>query len=442
LKARLPLSAAFLSLCLLAALPVWAISLVRDAEIEQTLERIAHPLLRAAGLNPASVNIYIVNDRELNAFVAGGQNIFIHTGLLLRLETIDQLQAVLAHEIGHITGGHLTRRDEALRGARGVSALGMLGAIAAAVGGSPEAGIAIASGTQQAAWRSALAHSRGEESNADQASLRYMVGAGADPGAILEVLRLFRGQEALMTYRQDPYARTHPLWSERISLLEDRIAGLPKGQGPSATDKYWHARMVAKLSAFLLSPSQTLSRNAAGDGSELTVLTRAIAYHRLPNVQQSIANIDALISAKPDDPYYHELRGQILLESARAADAVRSYRRAVQLAPGEPLILAGLGRALLNTSDSSVLTEAREVLTNSANIDGGNSGVWRDLAMAHARLGNEGQAALATAERQSLEGRFDDASRSAERAAALLPRGSPGWQQAQDLISMARRASN
>jgi predicted Zn-dependent protease len=442
LKVLSLISAVILSLGLLAAAPAWAVSLVRDAEIERTLEKIAHPLLRAAGLNPASVNIYIVNDRELNAFVAGGQNIFIHTGLLMRLESIEQLQAVLAHEIGHITGGHLTRRDEALRGARGVSALGMLGAIAAAVGGSPEAGLAIASGTQQAALRSALAHSRGEESNADQASLRYMVGAGSDPGAILEVLRLFRGQEVLMSYRQDPYARTHPLWTERITLLEDRISTLPKGQGPGAADKYWHARMVAKLNAFLLSPSQTLSRTTSSDESEIAVLTRAIANHRLPNVRQAVANVDALVRARPEDAYYHELRGQILLESAQAAAAVQSYRRAAQLAPGEPLILAGLGRALLNTDDPSGLTEAKEVLTSSANIDSGNPGVWRDLALAHARLGNEGQAALATAERQSLEGRFDDASRSAERAAALLPRGSPGWQQAQDLISMARRARN
>jgi predicted Zn-dependent protease len=426
----------------MAAWPAWAISLIRDAEIERTLDRITYPLLRAAGLNPATVNIYIVNDRELNAFVAGGQNIFIHTGLLMRLETIDQLQAVIAHEIGHITGGHLTRRDAALRGARGVSALGMLGAIAAAVGGSPEAGIAIASSSQQAAYRTALAHSRGEESNADQAGLRYMVGAGADPGAILEVLRLFRGQEALMTYRQDPYARTHPLWSERISLLEERIANMPIGSGPSAEDEYWHARMVAKLNAFLLSPSQTLSRTSASDGTELAVLSRAIASHRLPNVRQAVANADALVRARPEDPYYHELRGQILLESAQAAEAVRSYRRAAQLAPGEALILAGLGRALLNTNDPAGLTEARDVLTTSANIDAGNAGVWRDLALAHARLGNEGQAALATAERQALEGRFDDANRSAERAAALLPRGSPGWQQAQDLITMARRVSN
>jgi predicted Zn-dependent protease len=439
---RRVLGAALVALAFLHAVPAAAQSLIRDAEIERTLRRIADPILRAAGLNPARVNIYIVNSRDLNAFVAGGDNIFVHTGLLTRLDTIDQVRAVLAHEVGHITGGHLTRRDQALRGARGVQALGMLGALAATAAGSPEAGVAIAAGTQQAALRNALAHSRGEESNADQAAVRYMAAAGTDPGAMLEVLKLFRGQEALMSYRMDSYARTHPLWAERLTQLESRIAEMPSGRPPSDSDVYWHRRMVAKFDAFLLNPSETLKRYPASDTSETAALSRAIAYHRMPDVRRSIASVDALIAARPDDPYYHELKGQFLLESGRAEAAAASYRRAASLAPDEPLILAGLGRSLLNMNDPAALGEARDVLTRSAARDGDNSGVWRDLALAQARLGNEGQAALATAEGQALEGRYRDALRSAERAAALLPTGSPGWRQAQDVITVARRALN
>ncbi len=416
--------------------------LVRDAEIESTLTRIANPIFRAAGLNPASVHIYIVNDRDLNAFVAGGQNIFLFTGLLARLETIDQLRAVIAHETGHIAGGHQARRDQAMKGARGMALIGMVGAAAATMGGSPTAGLAIASSTRQAAERSLLAHSRAEEASADQAGLRYMAAAGSDPAAILEVLDLFRGQEALMPSRMDPYALTHPLWSERIALLEDKTAALPHGDGPDPQDVYWHGRMVAKITGFLGNASDLQRRYPAGDTSEEADLARSIAAHRRPNPARATALADALIAARPDDPFYHELKGQFLLESGNASGAVASYRDAVALAPKEALILAGLGRALLNIEDAASDAEARDVLMRSSTLDKANAGVYRDLALAEARLGDQGAAALATAERFVLEGRFADAERHAGRAVGLLPDGSPGWLQAQDVITVARRAQN
>jgi predicted Zn-dependent protease len=414
----------------LAAGPAAALSLIRDAEIEQTLERIAWPLVRAAGMNPATVHIYIVQDRDPNAFVAGGQNIFVHTGLLTELESVDQVRAVLAHELGHIAGGHLTRRDQMLQGARGIAAIGMLGAIA------------IATGASQAAHRNALAHSRAEEASADQAGLRYLAAAGADPAAILEVLNHFRGQDATLSLYVDPYAQNHPMWTDRIALIEDRVARMPKGQAPSPEDAYWHARMVAKLDAFLGSPAQTFRRYPETEASEAARLARAVAWHRRPHPAQAVAAVDALIAERPDDPYYHELKGQILLESGRAAQAAAAYREAVALAPKAPLILGGLGRALLNMDDEAVLREARDALARSADVDGADASVLRDLALAEARLGNEGAAALATAERFALQGRFADADRNATRAAALLPEGSPGWRRAQDVITMSRRALN
>ncbi len=423
----------------LAGRPADAQSLIRDAEIESTLARIANPILRAAALNPETVDIYIVQDPEMNAFVAGGSNIFLHTGLLQRLETIDQLRAVIAHEVGHITGGHLVRRDAALKGARGVAVIGILGAAAAAVAGSPEAAVGIAAGSQGFAQRNALAHNRAEEASADQAGLRFAAASGSDPAAMLEVLRLFRGQDALRLSRMDPYLRTHPVWSERIALIEERAATLRRGDGPTPDDIYWHARMVAKLDGFLDEPRRTL-RNSPSDGSETSTLARAVANHRLPDVSSSLALVDALIAKRPDDPFYHELKGQFLLESGRAGPAVDSYRRAVELAPFEPLILGGLGRALLNTNDASQLEEAREKLALSARIDDANPGVLRDLALAEARSGNEGAAALATAERYALTGDFRDAQRNAERAVDLLPTGAPGWRRAQDVITLSRRA--
>jgi predicted Zn-dependent protease len=430
------------ALALAIGWPAAAQTLIRDAEIEATLKRLSYPMLRAAGLSPGAVDIYIVQDPEPNAFVAGGANLFLNTGLITRLKTADQLRAVIAHEIGHIAGGHMTRRDQALGGARGIAAIGAAAAIAAAIGGAPEAGIGIAAGSQTAARRAALAHSRAEEAAADQAGLRYMVAAGADPEAILEVLRLFRGQEALLSSGRDAYALTHPLWSERITLLEERIAATPEGPPPDPADAYWHARMVAKFRGFLESPGATLKAYPTSDGSEAATLARAIAHHREPSLRRALANVDALIAARPDDPYYHELRGQFLLEAGQAEAAAASYRRAVALAPDAPLILGGLGRALVNAPGPGAMEEAADVLRRSAAMDRANPEVLRDLALAEARLGNEGAAALATAERFAIAGRFPDALRHAQRAEALLPEGSPGWRQAGDVIAAARRAMN
>ena len=431
-----------LTLCCAVALTGQALArggLIRDAEIEATMKRLAYPMLRAAGINPGTVNIYILDDPEPNAFVAGGPNLFINTGLVTRLKTVDQLKAVIAHEIGHMAGGHVTRRDQALGGAKGIAAIGMAGAIAATMAGSPGAGMAIAAGTGNAAYRSALAYSRSEEAAADQAGLRYMVSAGGDPEAILEVLRLFRGQEALLSSSQDAYAQTHPLWSERIMLLESRVAEQKPAPPPDPAEVYWHGRMVAKFKGFIQSPGQVLRAYPTSDGSEEATLARAVAYHREPSLKRALAQVDALIAAHPDDPYYHELRGQFLLEAGQAQAAAASYARAVALAPKEPLILGGYGRALLNAGQPQ---EAVVTLRKSATMDKANPEVLRDLALAEAQLGNEGAAALATAERFLLAGRFEDALRQAARAEQLLPRGSPGWRRAEDAITMAQRALN
>jgi len=397
--------------------------------------------MRAAAVSPAMVEVYVVADPTPNAFVAGGQNIFLHTGLLTELETIDELRAVIAHELGHITGGHLTRRDQAMAGARGIAAIGMLGAAAAVVGGVPEASVAIAAGTGQAAHRSALAHSRAEEAAADQSGLRYLAAAGGDPRAVLTALERFRRREAMTGRYADPYAQNHPMWTERIAMLEEGVAALPPGDPPSAEDAYWHARMVAKLDGFIDSPEETLRRYPDADASDAAAMARAVAWHRRPDPARAEAAVAALTAARPDDAYLYDLAAQVRLEDGDAAGAAALWRQAVALAPREPLLLGGLGRALLNTGDERLTEEARDALARSAELDRANAPVLRDLALAEARLGNEGAAALATAERFLLEGRRGDAARNAARAAALLPEGSPGWRKAEDVLRITRRTS-
>ncbi|QBY02719.1 peptidase M48 [Rhodophyticola sp. CCM32] len=420
-------------------------SIIRDAEIERGLRELAAPVLRAAGL-PASTRIIIINDRSLNAFVADARHIFIHSGLLMRMEDPAELQAVLAHEAAHIANGHLSRRPANARSARSAAALGLLLAVAAgSASGNGELGAGIAIGTNSSAVRVFLAHTRAEETSADQAGLRYMVQAGIDPAAMLSVLDLFRGQEALSTGRQDPYMRTHPLTRTRLRNVQAFVngrSGTAEGAESTPEARYWFARINAKLSGFLNNPAQTLRRVGRRDEGEIATLTRAIAYHQGADASRAISEVGRLLQMRPNDPYYQELQGQILYESRNFPQAVRAYARAAQLAPREALILAGHGRALLAADTSSGNAQARTVLERAYARDPFDPRMLRDLALAYARGGNNGMASVVTAERYAIIGRMEDAEIQATRASGLLPNGSGGWLRAQDVLRVAEIAQS
>ncbi len=414
-----------------------ALSLIRDSEIERTLDRMARPVFQAAGLSPSSIDIYIVNDRDLNAFVAGGNNIFLYSGLLMTLETPEELLGVIAHEAGHIAGGHQARRSMNIRNARGPALLGILAGIAAAAAGGPQAGAAMAIGSQSALQRNLLAYNRGEEASADQAAIDYLLRAGIDPSGLRRVIERFRGQEVLTIGSVDPYVLTHPLSTERMQLIERRTAESASRSFPENPERqYWHGRMRAKLRGFLEGPQRVLDSLAGEPETEETLYAKAVALYRQPARDEALAAADRLIAMRPDDPFYIELKGQILFETGRPAEAVPLYRRAAELAPGEPLILAGLGRALLALDRPEADAEALEVLQRARADDLGDVAAMHALATAYSRAGQDGMAALATAERYALTGRNEDAVVIARRAVAVLPEGSPGWLRAQDILAL------
>lgn len=430
-------------LALFAALilgqPAGAQGILRDAESERALRELARPILAAAGLGADAVKILILEDRSMNAFVADGEHIFVHSGLILKLERAEELQSVLAHEIAHITNGHITRRATNARSMRTAAGIGLvLSAMAAAAGeGGAAAGLAL--GTQSSAQRVFFGHTRAEEAAADQSGIRYMASAGVDPAAAADVLELFRGQEALNVGRQDPYARTHPLSRDRIRAVDGFVAGYSGRAREDANADYWFAVLHGKLSAYLQNPTQTI-RATRRDNSAIGLMRRAVAYHRMPNPAEAIAAARALVAARPDSPYARETLGWILLESRQVDPAIAAYRAAVERAPSDPLILAGLGRALVAKGSNGALREALGVLERSRSRDPQNPGVLRDLATAYARTGQPGMASVATAERFALMGRLGDAAIHARRAADQLPRGSPGWLRAQDIIAAAEAA--
>ncbi|MEM7742987.1 MAG: M48 family metalloprotease [Pseudomonadota bacterium] len=413
------------------------ISLIRDSELERTLRDMSRPIFQAAGLTPSTVEIFIVNDRSMNAFVVGGRRIFLNTGLIIDLETPEELLGVIAHETGHISGGHEARRQINLRNAQGPALLGLLIGIAAGAAGGGEAGIAAIAGSQGAVQRLLLRYNRAEEAAADQAALSYLERAQIDPNGLRKVLELFRGQEVLSIGNVDPYVLTHPLGTERMSLIERRTAVLAGRSWPEdANREYWHARMRAKLSGFLQNPQQVLARLEDEPDTEFKLYAEAVALHRLPDPDGALATVDRLIAKRPNDPFYIELKGQILLEHGRAKEAIPQYRRAMQLAPGEALIMARLGRSLLQLNQPAADIEALAILKDARSRDLADAAALRDLAMAYDRVGDRGMATLATAERYALNGNVIDAVRLARRAAAILPNGSPSWLRARDILAL------
>ncbi len=427
----------------LNAAPASAISLIRDAEIERTLKRMAAPVFRAAGFAPRSIHLYIVNDPTMNAFTGGGANIFLNSGLLMTLDTPEELLAVIAHEVGHIAGGHEAQRSIALRGARGPALIGMLAAIVAGAAGGGPAAAAIAAGSQSTILRSILAHTRGEEAAADQAALTYLDRAGIDPEGMVKVLRRFRGQEVLNYSNLDPYVLTHPLSTERMELVERRAAQIRRKSYPKDPERdYWHARMRAKLKGFIEPPERVLREVKGKAETEIVLYEKSVALYRLPDLKAGLAAIDRLIALRPRDPFYIELKAQILYETGHAEEAVPLYRQAVKLAPEEPLLLGELGAALLALDTPAANAEALAVLEKARARDLGDASALRALATAYSRAGNYGMAALATAERYALTGRNHDAVLMARRASETLPTGSPGWLRAQDILALAPEGKN
>ena len=415
--------------------PVRAQGLLRDAGVEYGLNSLAQPIIEAAGLSASRIRVLVVNDMSLNAFVTNGRAIYIHAGLILRLRSAEALQAVMAHELGHIANGHFVRRQINAQNANRNSLLGLAAGVAAgALSGNAEAAAGIAAGTSGAALGVFLSHTRAEEAAADKSGLRYLARAGISPNAMKEVFDLFADQEALLPERQSAWARTHPVSRERSRAAENFAAVLSPRTTDHALAEYWYQRARGKLSAYLRSPSYTLDRIGLADETDPARIQRALAYFKSPDLPKARAEMAKLIEKRPNDPFFHELLGWMEIESGNAAPAVAAYRDAVEIAPREPMILAGLGRSLLALDTAETDIEALTALEAARARDRQNTRLLRDLALAYARTGNTGMASLSTAQRYMAMGRREDARLHASRAADQLPVGSPGWARAEDIL--------
>ena len=433
---------AAIALFAMAAQPVSAQSILRDAETEALLNDMAAPLVEAAGLEPGNVDMVLINDRSINAFVAGGQAVYIHTGLIEAADTAEEVQGVIAHELGHITGGHINRYSEGVGQATNITILSMLLGAAAILAGAGEAGMGIFAAGQQAAVGKFLAFSRVQESSADAAGAEYLSTAGISGRGSLDFFKKLQNLEFRYGVSQDDdaaFSRTHPLSGDRIARLrETYIVDSAWDNPPDAALQKRFERVKAKLFGYQSDPGRTLQRFPETRTDVPARYARAYAYHKNALIDAALEEANALISTDPDDPYFLELKGQVLLESGRPLDALQPLRRATELTRNEPLIASMFGHALIATEDETHFAEAEQVLRAAVARDRFNPFAWYQLGVVYAAKGDMPRARLASAEQQVMSRQYAQALRSAQFAESGLPKGTPDWIRAQDISLQAR----
>lgn len=415
--------------------------IIRDAEIENTIRASVTPIFQAAGLNPNAVDIILIDDPSLNAFVAGGQRIYIHTGLLIRAENAQQVIGVIAHETGHIVGGHIAARINEVRDtSKQLLITYLLGLGAAIATGRGEIAAATISGGQDIALKNILSFSRSQEQAADQAAVRLLNANGESPEGLLSFMEILSGQEALLSANQDPYLRTHPLTIERITFLRNAVDQSPyKDAQPPQEQEQQYARIRAKLIGFLQPKSQVFRQYPKDDTSLEARYAHAIAYYRAADMDRALPLVDGLIEEYPDDPYFHELKGQMLFEQGRLQESLPDLEIASKLLPNSPHILLLLSQALIELNEPERDSQAIEYLRRVVRAEPNNAFAWRLSATAYGRQGDQGMLSLAMAEAALARGRYSEAKVHSKRALDILPTGSPDWIRADDVFNESER---
>ncbi|MGB5724601.1 MAG: M48 family metalloprotease [Parasphingorhabdus sp.] len=431
---------AFLTMVSIVVQPVAAQSILRDAETEALFTDMVAPLVAVSELDADEVEVVLINDNQVNAFVAGGQRIYFFAGLIETADSANEVQGVMAHELGHITGGHIIRFDEGMTTATGITILSLILGAAAIAAGAGDAGMGILAAGQQAAMGKFLAFSRVQERSADSAGARYLSEAGITGKGSIDFFKKLQNYEfRLGIPQEDSYGRTHPLSGERVSLLRDVYQSDPAWDKPSDPDiEARFQRVKAKLLGFTADPVVTLREYPESDQSVPGRYARAYAWHKSAYPDRALYEVNNLLKSAPNDPYFLELHGQILLESGKPDEALKSLRRAVELTNNQPLIASLFGHALIATEDAQYFDEATQVLKAAVNKDNRNPFAWYQLGVVYSQQGDMPRAQLATAESSLLSQNYAGAIRSSQIAMAGIAENTPDWIRAQDISFIAK----
>ena len=439
LKSRVLAGAAIVLLLTPTTRLAWARSsgevILRDTEIENGIRTLATPIWRVAGLDASSVGIYVVGDAQLNSFVAGGQAVFINSGLIEKASTPNMLIGVIAHETGHIAGGHILRSLEAVKNASIETIIALALALGASVAGGNGAPIIAAQGVGQRAF---MAFSVAQEATADHAAISYLDRSGQSSRGLLKFFEILQADEPLTGDPTDPWARTHPLTVERINYIRHHVETSPNSNKTDPPEFVDLLKLIqAKLHAFLDDPSSTLRGYPVSDRSVIARYARAIALYRVPRLDAALAEIDGLIHDFPASPYYWELKGQMLFENGRVREAMAPYEQAIKLAPQAALIRIALSQVYIESNDPALNRRAIAYLKDASRVEGREGSVWRLLATAYGRDNQLGMAALSLAEEALANGKKKDATQQAQRAKQLLARGTPAYDRADEIRRQA-----
>lgn len=444
------LTSALLAICLImsvAVAPVHAqrgLPLIRDAEIEGLLRLYTRDIFKAAGLNPRAIRVHLINANSINAFVAGGQRIFVHTGLLEQTSSPNEVIGVLAHETAHIAGGHLARLGIQVDKLSTASIIGMLigaaaiaGAAASGQRGAASAGQGVIAGSQSLTHRSLLSYVRVQESAADQAAVKYLTATGHSGRGMLELFHRLASKSLGSLRYVDPYAISHPMPFERIRNLE-KIVKATKYYKKEDHPAYMlrHQLMQAKLAGFLSSPQAVYQRYPVTDNSLPARYARSIAAFRRGDLKNALPVIDGMIKDIPRNPYFYELKGQALLESGKPRAAIKPLKHAAKLLPNNGLIRILLGQAQLNAGNAKAAIATLNVAKRSENDQ---PRLHLLMASAYGELGNLPRAELSAAEAAMITGDKELALQKSARAIKGLKRGTPQWLRANDILNFARQ---
>lgn len=421
--------------------------LIRDAEIEQLLRDYSQPILRAAGLAKQNVRIVIINDRSFNAFVADGRRIFINSGTLTEAANPNEVIGVLAHETGHIAGGHLSKMREQLAKASTQSIVAMVVGIGAMVAASQSgsantgnAGMAAVLAPQEIIRRSLLAYQRQHEEQADRAGVKFLTATRQSPKGMYDTFKRMSDQVLFTARNVDPYLQSHPMPSERVAALGELAKASPHWEKKDSAElQLRHDLMRAKLYGFMERPDSVARRYPASDTSLPARYARAISSYRHADLRNALIQIDGLIQAQPKNPYFRELKGQALMESGQAAAAIAPLRQAIQSAPNPALIQIMLAQALIASKESKFAEEAVKLLRAALTKEPESPDGYTQLAMAYGRKGDLAEADLASALAALMRGDARTARDLATRAKTRFPVGSPGWVKADDIIASKAR---
>ena len=424
----------FIILCVIFATPGYAASLINDTETERVITDLIAPLAAAADIPDGRLRVHIVGDNQFNAFVMGGEDVYVYTGLLTQIKSPDALQAVVAHELGHTIGGHMTQMSDRMSAEMlRTMIIQALGIGLMAVGGDPSLGAGVLAGSSGVAQQSMLAFTRDEERIADDMGLKLMIRAGLNPDGFVQVFEQMGHMTGALESRINPNRINHPLTAERLNNVRAQIEKMDSDyiptNAPTDAQRAEFELVRAKLIGYLDSAENVATAYPKSDTSDAALYAHAIAYMRGGNLDAARTTTLALIDRAPDNPYFYELLGDVEYQLGHYDDSVSAYEKSLELTDNAPQIETALALVLSERNKSGDRARAIELCKRALLTSPMPLTYW-----VLARAYDDGRADWARAEYYHMMGKKELAREYARRARKSLKPNAPEYIKSGDIL--------